>query len=80
MLQSCVTSLACLICRQPREVGIHQGTERLREVTWAVQGRRARKLQSQDVNPGHLTEKSCSLPHHILCISSLVRGEARYCA
>lgn len=55
--------------------------QRLREVPWAVPGRKARELWSQDVNPGHPTEKSCSHapPHtHTLCISSLVgmKGEA----
>lgn len=79
MLQSCVTSLACFICTGSPGRWELIREQKLREVTWVVQGRRARKLQSQDVNPGHLTEESCSLPHHILCILSFVRGEALYC-
>ena len=69
----CHVDLASFICTNNSVRWELIREQRLREVKWSVQGHKAKKLQSQDLNLGHLTENSYSLPHHILCVSSLER-------
>lgn len=73
----CHVDLASFICTNNPVRWELIREQRLREVKWSVQGHKAKKkLQSQDLNLGHLTENSYSLPHHILCVSSLEREKA----